>query len=223
MFRLFLFSCFLIFFCFSLFFAYTNTIPLTIQTTICLLWTVSLSGFLFSLYATYPWLHGRPYSPVISALIYPTTLLTWTFGLTLAIWLCVTNNGGIIGTFLSYFQFRPLSRMTYSVYLTHVWIVWTSNGSRRDLIDLNTQSMIIYCGGIILCSYFVGFLFTVLFESPLINGLEYWKHRILVMKRNNRREQRRRNNTDSTGNTSINFELPQQLQQVNFNKNLTQV
>lgn len=59
--------------------------------------------------------------------------------LTLVMWLCATNNGTILGRLLSWSGFRPLSRVTYSTYLTHSWVLWVALGTRRELIDLKVR------------------------------------------------------------------------------------
>lgn len=67
--------------------------------------------------------------------------------------------------------------MTYSVYLTHAWVLYVALGTRRDLIDLSPRSLIMLFGGVISASFALGFLFTILFETPLIHVLEYIKRR----------------------------------------------
>lgn len=95
--------------------------------------------------------------------------------LTAIIWLCLTGNGGIVGRVLSWHAFRPLSRMTYSVYLTHAWILWIALGARRELIDIAGLSVAVFCGGILVAVYIIGFIFTVIFEAPLFHLLEQFK------------------------------------------------
>jgi len=82
--------------------------------------------------------------------------------------MCITGNGGFINKFLSWKAFVPLSRLTYSVYLTHAWILWIYWGSKRDLIDMNSFTIFTLVFGILLMSYFLGFIFSLLFESPAL-------------------------------------------------------
>jgi peptidoglycan/LPS O-acetylase OafA/YrhL len=82
--------------------------------------------------------------------------------------MCITGNGGLINKFLSWKAFISLARMTYSVYLTHAWIMWTYWGSRRDLVDMHHFNFItLFCGILLMC-YTTGAIFSLLFESPFI-------------------------------------------------------
>lgn len=138
---------------------------------------MAFAGYLFCLYSTLPWLYGRPYDPFWSAIIFPLNSTVWALVVTLVIWLCITKNGSIVGRFLSWSGFRPLSRMTYSVYLCHAWVCWVALGTRRDLIDLSPRALIITITGIVLVSYVIGFLFTIMFETPIIHSIEHIKNK----------------------------------------------
>lgn len=154
------------------------------QSTKYLYWLLAFAGYLFCMYSTAPWLHGRPYDPFWSAVLFPLNRTIWALVLTLVIWLCLTKNGSLVGRLLSWSGFRPLSRMTYSVYLTHSWVLWVVLGARRDLIDLSATFITLLCAGVIVLSYFIGFIFTILFETPLIHVIEYIKHTWLNDKAN---------------------------------------
>lgn len=150
-------------------------LPPTCQSTKYLLWLLVFAAYLFEIYNTVPYLYGRPYDALWSAFIFPLNRAIWALMLTAIIWLCLTGNGGIVGRVLSWNAFRPLSRMTYSVYLTHAWTLWIALGSRRELIDIAGLSVAVFCGGILVAVYIIGFIFTVLFEAPLFHLLEQLK------------------------------------------------
>lgn len=139
------------------------------------MWCLSLSSLAFSIYSTVPWLYGRPYDPLSSAILFPLNLVSWSLGTGTAVWLCVTGNGGFLGSLLSFSFYRPLSRTSYSVYLTHVWVVWVTAGARRTPFDLSLHAMILLFAAQVLVSFALGILFTVLFESPVIYALNYIK------------------------------------------------
>lgn len=92
-----------------------------------------------------------------------------------SVWLCVTGNGGLLGRLLASSVFRPLSRTTYAVYLTHVWVVWVTAGARRAPIDLSAHALLLLFAAEVLVAFGLGTLFTVLFESPVIHALHYIK------------------------------------------------
>ena len=142
-----------------------------------LMWLGIFITYLVEIFNTIPYLHGRPYDPTWSAIWFPLNRAIWSLMLTSIIWLCLTNNGGIVGRVLCWPGFRPLSRLTYSVYLTHAWILWIALGTRRDLIDPSGRSFIVLFGGVLVSAYILGFVFTVVFESPLFHLMDYVKRR----------------------------------------------
>ncbi len=125
------------------------------------------------------WVYGKPYNRWISAFIYPITRIIWAINTATIIWMCITGNGGLINKFLSWKVFIPLSRLTYSVYLTHVWIVWYYWGSRRDIIDLNDFSFVTLFSFIIIMCFLFAAIFSLLFESPFIALQKYLMNYIL--------------------------------------------
>lgn len=147
----------------------------SLQPTKYFLWLAVFAGYLFSILSTLSYVNGRPYDQW-SGILFPLNRIIWALTLSLLIWLCVTNNGGIVGRVLSWSGFKPFSRMTYAIYLTHAWILYIVLGARRDLIDLSTRSITFHLAGVILCSFAVGFLFNVTCETPIINMLEFYKN-----------------------------------------------
>ncbi len=132
------------------------------------IWFLLLIGYLITIYDIYYWTYGEPYNRWISALLFPSTRIIWATNNATLIWMCITGNGGLINKFLSWKPFIPLSRLTYSVYLTHAWVMWTYWGSRRDLVDMHDFNFITVFSGILLISYTIGAIFSLLFESPFI-------------------------------------------------------
>ncbi len=145
------------------------------QTIKLLIWILILIGLLITIFYTQYWVYGEPYNRWVSAFIYPITRIIWALNMAAIIWMCITGNGGFVNKFLSYKAFTPLSRLTYSVYLTHVWIVWYYWASIRTLFDLNKFSFAILSTGIVLISFTIGAIFSLLFESPFLVFLTYLK------------------------------------------------
>jgi len=154
-----------------------------LQTIKLLIWILILFAFSMCIFYTQFWIYGKPYNRWISAFIYPITRIIWAINTATIIWMCITGNGGFVNKFLSWKVFIPLSRLTYSVYLTHVWIVWYYWGSIRNLFDSNKFSVLIILTGIILISFITGAIFSLLFESPFLVFQTYLKH-ILINEKN---------------------------------------
>lgn len=151
-----------------------------------MIWSLILIGYTACIYVPQYWMYGEPYNIWISVFYYPLSKLIWAINTAVVIWLCITGNGGFVNRFLSWKVFVPLSRLTYSVYLTHVWIVWIYWGSRRDLIDLKIFSMLTLVSGVLLMSYFLGAIFSLLFESPFFKLQSHLKSYYLNDKNQNK-------------------------------------
>ncbi len=149
-----------------------------------LIWILILLGYLIIIFDIQYWTYGAPYNRWISALFYPLTKIIWAINTATVIWMCITGNGGFVNKFLSWKAFIPLSRLTYSVFLTHAWIVWIYWGSKRDLVDLNSLTIISLYLGVLLMSYLIGALFSILFESPFFVLQKYLKDFFLITEKN---------------------------------------
>jgi len=132
---------------------------------------------------TYYWNSGKPHNRLFSALIFSTCRIIWSLSTASLIWICISGNGGLVNKFLSSNIFIPLSRLTYSVYLTHVWVIWIYVGSRRERIDSSQSEIFFIFLHNIIIAYFIGFLFAVLFEMPIIKLQKCFMTRFVKLNR----------------------------------------
>ena len=128
--------------------------------------------YLFCNWNLVPWLFSENPSPIASSLLYPATLVQWTALLTIVLWLCLTGNGGIINDFLSHKLWRPLSRLSYSIYVTHPWIIAIITGNQREPIWLTAISILTLWSVVVVLSVLVSIVFSILFEAPLFRALD---------------------------------------------------
>ena len=133
-----------------------------------MIWTAIIGAFCLPLWDKVFWNYGRPYTPLIGTFLYNSNQMIWTVCTSAVIWLCITGNGKFVNSFLSHRLFIPLARLTYSVYLCHAWLIWYYIGSRRHLIEASMYNVLINFLHICSMSYLIGFVFFVLFESPLL-------------------------------------------------------
>ncbi|KAH7637939.1 hypothetical protein HUG17_9043 [Dermatophagoides farinae] len=119
--------------------------------------------------------YGRPFNPIWSAILWPLNHIFWALILTVILFICI-NNGrqSILKQLLSWPAIRPLSRIIYSVYLTHFLVIYIDHRSRRNLIEI-----LYHCVSILTISYIVGFIFTILFETPINNLMNIAKRKLL--------------------------------------------
>ena len=105
-------------------------------------WSISLFVLTIVTYDTYPWSFGHEYGPWESILTFVVSRTIWSAAITWIIWACVTSNGGLVNQFLSWDLWIPLSRLSYSVYLTHAWSIWLFVGSARSGLDTSVYSFV---------------------------------------------------------------------------------
>ncbi len=141
------------------------------------------------------WIYGDEYSHVQSGIIYTGARILWALFSAWTIGACVTGYGGLINWMLSWKALVPLSRLSYSVFLTHVWSIWIFMGSQRHNLDtsrysmvrvmfisrkisLNTSYFLFHQSLLFLAhlfwSYSFGFIFMVIFESPIL----FWQKKL---------------------------------------------
>lgn len=88
-----------------------------------------------------------PISVIDSAFYEPLSHVLWAVALSWIIFACVHGYGGPINWFLSWPQWQPLSRLSYSIYLCHSTILeWHAKSIHTSMYfsDYNAVSSIIY-------------------------------------------------------------------------------
>ena len=143
-----------------------------------IIWCLIALGFVICLYDTHYWTYGAPNQRWLSAVLYPLTRIVWSLVVGSVICLCVSGNASLVNRLLSWSAFTALSRITYSIYLTHVWIVWTFWASIRSPIAVNPFSMFCIICYTIFFSHVFGFGFALLFECP-INYFQIYLKKII--------------------------------------------
>ena len=132
-------------------------------------------SFAFIFYDSMIWAYGRPFHRLVAALLFPLKKMLWALNIATIIWMCITRNATLVNKFLSFRGFVPLSRLTYSVYLTHAWIVWIYWGTRRDTIDMKNFTILSLTCSIVLMSFVLSLVFSLLFEAPFFALQSYLK------------------------------------------------
>lgn len=136
----------------------------TIVTTIIL--TFLTIGTVFALYP-----FSQPnyvYSPVNAALFHTFIRTGWSTGVALLVFVCCTGYGGVINALLSWKVFAPLSRITYSMFLTHgtIQMILINRTAAEIHLD-DTNVVTAFISDMILCMA-VSIPWFIAFESPFI-------------------------------------------------------
>ncbi|KAK3241267.1 hypothetical protein CYMTET_48950 [Cymbomonas tetramitiformis] len=113
--------------------------------------------------------YHHPWTRAAKAAYNSLTRLGFTVGLAVMVYLCVTNQGGLVQTFLSSDVLYPLATLTYCAYLVHPMIMRVVYFSRTQLFyhtDIEYAST--YCG-FLLAAYATATVVHLLVEVPFAN------------------------------------------------------
>jgi peptidoglycan/LPS O-acetylase OafA/YrhL len=92
----------------------------------------------------------------------------WAVGLSWITLACVTGHGGFVNTILSWRGLLPLSRLTYCIYLIHMYLMAIYFANQRETTHITTLNTVMLFLGEILLSCFVAFFMSLAFESPFV-------------------------------------------------------
>ncbi|KAB0795392.1 hypothetical protein PPYR_12231 [Photinus pyralis] len=93
--------------------------------------------------------------------------LAWVYVLAWTAYSCHFGYGGHLNTFLSLPIFQIFSRLAYSSYLMHGFLILTLKGSMRSAIHFTHFELIVQTCGFWLLAQFVALLFNLTIESPI--------------------------------------------------------
>lgn len=121
---------------------------------------------LFGLYEDY---NGSPLSKTQHILYQASSRTLWAIGLGYIILACLSNQGGIINKFLSAKFWIPLSRLSFGAYLVHLTFIYYYISVQERPYHYQDLNIAILYIGILVVSFVLAFLFSILFEIPLIS------------------------------------------------------
>lgn len=87
-------------------------------------WILSLAMLFTSIFALYPaaqW-SAPPLSTLSESFYYTLTRVGWPLAICWIIFACMQGYGGPINSYLSHPLWQPLSRLSYSVYIWHLFV-----------------------------------------------------------------------------------------------------
>ncbi|XP_017855596.1 PREDICTED: nose resistant to fluoxetine protein 6-like [Drosophila arizonae] len=165
-------------------------------------WIVSLGLIFTCIFVLYPfadWLNP-PLSMLEEAFYYTLARIAWPLSLCWVVFACMRGYGGLANSFLSCPLWQPLSRISYSAYIFHIFIQQTNGRRMRTgTFFSNYDVMLLFWSGfgfVLLLSYVV----YITMEAPF-GVLES----MLIAKR------RTRSQTEPSTTTTIKAEFNPQL------------
>ncbi|XP_065300442.1 nose resistant to fluoxetine protein 6-like [Dermacentor albipictus] len=129
-------------------------------------WLLSIGLACFVMFATVYWNQGNTPNKAANALYGGCHRLLWGLSLAWPSFACATGRGGILDGFLSWKALRPLSRLTYCIYLVHLLFFLIRMGNMKTNFELDEYMQLMMSLGIFCYSLFFGYLLYLCFEAP---------------------------------------------------------
>ncbi|XP_017083961.2 nose resistant to fluoxetine protein 6-like [Drosophila eugracilis] len=132
-------------------------------------WSMCLALFGTSLFALYPaskW--GAPaLSTLEESLYYTLTRLAWPIALCWIVFACMQGYGGLANSFLSSPLWQPLSRLSYSVYIWHMFIVEVNCKNVRTSTYFSDYTAMLKFWSDFGFTVIMSYVFYLIIEGPL--------------------------------------------------------
>lgn len=109
-------------------------------------WTVSLTLIAMVILGNYPFLQAdNQFSPLQFGLYDALSRVAWAIALCYIIFACTHNGGGPINWFLSHTFWKPISRLSYALYLVHVLVMGDSMGAMTTVPYFTEAAAVSFC------------------------------------------------------------------------------
>lgn len=107
-------------------------------------WILSLAMIFTSIFALYPsgkWI-GASVSILGESFYHTFTRIGWPLALCWVIFACIQGYGGLANSFLSSPLWQPLSRLSYSIFIWHLFIVEVNARNVRTNVYFSNYQMV---------------------------------------------------------------------------------
>lgn len=131
-------------------------------------WMLATALALIVLIGLFDYANGKEPSLQLSAFYNALSRPAWGLCIAWVIFSCVTGNAGPVNALLSWAGWIPLSRLTYTAYLTHpiVLLVWAT--SRRTSFFFTDVSVVMVFFATLLATFAVSYIIFLFFEAPVM-------------------------------------------------------
>ncbi|XP_060563326.1 nose resistant to fluoxetine protein 6-like [Ruditapes philippinarum] len=134
-------------------------------------WFLALALCCVCVYTPYSKGDSHVFTPRESAAFFALHRTGWAVAVCWIVFACSTGHGGWVNEVLSWKAFVPLGRLTYSAYLIHPLVMIVFYMSRNTPTYFSIYEVIYLFLGHLCLSYGIGFVVSLVFESPMM-GLE---------------------------------------------------
>ncbi|KAH8360230.1 hypothetical protein KR093_011437 [Drosophila rubida] len=132
-------------------------------------WLVSLALLFASLFSLYPATQSgaAPLTTLEQAAYYTFSRIAWPLALCWVVFACMKGYGGMADGFLSSPIWQPLSRLSYSAYIFHVYIQLVNGKRVRSLTYLSNYDMMLSFWGSFGFTVLMAYVMYIILEAPL--------------------------------------------------------
>ncbi|KAH8343235.1 hypothetical protein KR059_007266 [Drosophila kikkawai] len=133
-------------------------------------WLVSLALLFTCLFALFPYAkHQETPSTLEEAFYLTLTRIAWPLGLCWLVFACMQGYGGLANSFLSSPLWQPLSRLSYSAYIFHMFIESLNAGLTRTNTYFSDYQVMLRFWGDFAFTVLLAFAAYILIEAPFGN------------------------------------------------------
>lgn len=132
-------------------------------------WVLSTALALTLIFSIYPWFNPENNIQKFWGLVYAgLSRFGWGLVISWIIFASVKGYGGIVNKFLSWSPFVPLARLCFCTYLTAAHLQYVFHSRFTQPLQFDTYTIVHFYFAHLLMSLMVGFVCTLVFESPFI-------------------------------------------------------
>lgn len=136
--------------------------------------TLSLALMVAVVLTNYPLLQfDSQATPVEYGLYDALSRIAWSVAVCYIIFACVRNSGGPINYFLSHPLWQPLSRLSYSIYLIHIFIIWITMATTKTSLYFSEWNAVCFCILFSKLFKYLKFVFFLFFSTTHFSEIMY--------------------------------------------------
>ncbi|XP_060531731.1 O-acyltransferase like protein-like isoform X2 [Cylas formicarius] len=132
-----------------------------------LMWTLAFTTISYLIYV-HNIIESRPYDDVAAAIFNSCARPAWSVAISVIVFMCATGNGGLVQRFLSAKIFRFTSRISYSVFLVHIFVLMYISGGVRTISYFSNFTVIYQYFGDLFFIFVAALVWYAAFEAPFL-------------------------------------------------------
>ncbi|GLV32860.1 uncharacterized protein CBL_00433 [Carabus blaptoides fortunei] len=130
-------------------------------------WTFSLVTFTAIVFGSFPFqLLTHPYNRLESSLYLCLSRCTWAMALGWIIFACVHGKAGLINSILSCYVFKVIAKLSYCMFLIHMYIMFTMAGAEKTTYYFSNENMIYMFFGDMAFTLAASYILAISVEFP---------------------------------------------------------